>query len=90
MYLSERKGSKMMKAEKAYEIAATVVEESDDWKYLEERITWHANAGHVQMCASFDHNPQTALHMLRELGYKVTPQTIDADAKYFSFTISWF
>ena len=80
----------MMKADKAYEIATAVVESSKDWEYLEERISWHANAGHVQMDVSFNHNPQTALHMLRELGYKVSPNKIDPAECYFSFIISWF
>ena len=80
----------MMTAKEAYEMAKATTVESVTWKYLADRINWHAGQGHVQMFVSFDHNPQTALHILRELGYKVTPQTIDADAKYFSFTISWF
>ena len=80
----------MKTANKAYEIASAAVEKSATWQYLEERINWHANQGHVQMFVSFDHNPQTAMHMLRGLGYTVTPQEIDKDAKYYAFTISWF
>ena len=64
--------------------------ESKAWRYLEERIEWHTNQGHVQMSVSFDYNPQTALHMLRELGYGVAPQTIDKEAHYYSFIITWF
>lgn len=80
----------MMNAKEAYESAKAVTMESDAWKYLEERISWHAKQGHVQMTVSFDHNPQTALLMLRELGYNVVPQTIDEKACYFGFIISWF
>ena len=80
----------MKKAEKAYEIACAIVEKSDDWKYLEERINYHVNRGHVQMFVSFNHNPQTAIHMLRELGYNVAPQQIKPDICYYSFIISWF
>lgn len=80
----------MMKASKAYEMATFVVENSKDWEYLEERIEWHTNQGHVQMFVSFDHNPQTAMHMLRELGYTVAPTNVDTDASYYGFTISWF
>lgn len=80
----------MMKANKAYEVATAVVEQSNDWKYLEERIAYAANHGKVSLFVSFDHNPQTALLMLREFGYRVTPDTIDTTASYYSFTISWF
>lgn len=80
----------MMTAEKAYEAATAIVEDSKTWKYLEERISWHVSQGHVQMFVSFDYNPQTALHMLRTLGYNVAPQTIDQDANYYGFVISWF
>jgi hypothetical protein len=80
----------MMNANKAYEMATFVVENSKDWEYLEERIEWHTNHGHVQMFVSFDHNPQTAMHMLRELGYTVAPTNVDTDASYYGFTISWF
>lgn len=80
----------MRKAEKAYEIACAAVEQSADWKYLEERIEYYSNRGYVQMNVSFDHNPQTAIHMLRELGYNVAPNKIDQTANYYSFIISWF
>lgn len=80
----------MMDAKKAYEAAKNVAKESETWNYLEERIAWHVSHGHVQMFVSFDHNPQTALHMLRELGYNVSPQTTDENAHYYGFIISWF
>lgn len=80
----------MLSAYDAWRNAKDVVEKSEDWYYLEERIEWHVNQGHVQMFVSFDHNPQTALLMLRELGYTVSPQTIDADANYYDFIIAWF
>ena len=80
----------MMNAKEAYEAAKVAAMEKNDWKYLVDRIRWHVSEGHVQMFISFDHNPQTALHMLRELGYMVTPEAIDANAYYYSFTISWF
>ena len=80
----------MMNAGKAYEMATFVVENSKDWKYLEERIEWYVSKGHVQMFVSFDHNPQTAMHMLRELGYTVAPTNVDTNANYYGFTISWF
>lgn len=80
----------MMNANEAYEAAKNVAMESVTWKYLEDRINWHASQGHVQMFVSFDHNPQTALHMLRELGYNVSPQTTDEAAHYYGFIISWF
>ena len=80
----------MMTANKAYEKAIAITEESNTWKYLEERINWHTNQGHVQMFVSFDYNPQTEMHMLRGLGYNVAPQTADKNAKYYGFVISWF
>ena len=80
----------MKTANKAYETAIAVVEKSETWQYLEERIEWHVSQGHVQMFVSFDHNPQTAMLMLRDFGYTVTPQTIDRNAKYYGFVISWF
>lgn len=80
----------MMNANEAYETAKTVAMESTTWKYLVDRINYHVHEGHVQMFVSFDHNPQTALHMLRELGYTIAPQTIDKDACYYSFIIAWF
>lgn len=80
----------MMTANEAYEIAKAATMETTTWKYLVDRINWHTKEGHVQMFVSFDHNPQTALHMLRELGYNVTPQDIDKNANYYSFIISWF
>ena len=80
----------MMNANEAYEIAKAATLETATWKYLVDRINWHANAGHVQMFVSFDHNPQTALHMLREFGYNVAPQKIDEKANYYGFIISWF
>lgn len=80
----------MMNANKAYAMATSIVENSKDWEYLEERIAWHTNQGHVQMFISFDHNPQTAMHMLRGLGYTVAPTNVDANANYYGFTISWF
>lgn len=80
----------MMDAKQAYVTAKSVAAESATWKYLEDRINWHVSRGHVQMFVSFDHNPQTALHMLRELGYTVSPQTTDKDAHYYGFIISWF
>lgn len=80
----------MMNANEAYEAAKNVAMEKNDWKYLADRIRWHVSEGHVQMFVSFDHNPQTALHMLRELGYTVAPTNVDANANYYGFTISWF
>lgn len=80
----------MMNANEAYEAAKTATMESTAWKYLVDRINYHAHKGHVQMFVSFDHNPQTALHMLRELGYTIAPQTIDKEACYYSFIIAWF
>lgn len=80
----------MMNVNEAYEAAKNVVKESETWNYLEERIAWHVSQGHVQMFVSFDYNPQTALHMLRELGYTIAPQTIDENAHYYGFIISWF
>ena len=88
--IKERKEQKMMSAKQAYEASKKVAMESKAWRYLEERIEWHANQGHVQMSVSFDYNPQAALHMLRELGYNVAPQTIDKEAHYYSFIITWF
>ncbi len=79
-----------MNANEAYEIAKAATMESTTWKYLVDRINYHVHEGHVQMFVSFDHNPQTALHMLRELGYTIAPQTIDKDACYYSFIIAWF
>lgn len=80
----------MMNANEAYETAKVVTMESTTWKYIVDRLNYHVNNGDVQMFLSFDHNPQTALHMLRELGYTIAPQTIDADAKYYSYIIAWF
>ena len=80
----------MMNANEAYEAAKATTMETTTWKYLVDRINYHARAGHVQMFVSFDHNPQTALHMLRELGYTVSPQTVDKEACYYSFIIAWF
>lgn len=80
----------MMNANEAYEAAKTATMKSTTWKYLVDRINYHAHEGHVQMFVSFDHNPQTALHMLRELGYTIAPQTIDKEACYYSFIIAWF
>lgn len=89
-FCQREKGTKMLSAYDAWRNAKDVVENSKDWHYLEERIEWHVNQGHVQMFVSFDHNPQTALLMLRELGYVVVPTNVDADASYYGFTISWF
>ena len=80
----------MLNAYDAWRNAKDVVENSKDWHYLEERIEWHVSQGHVQMFVSFDHNPQTAIHMLRELGYNVAPHKIDQEANYYSFIVSWF
>lgn len=80
----------MLDARDAYRIATKVMRESEDWKYLEERIEYHANRGDVQMFVSFDHNPQSVMHMMRELGYTVAVEKVDTKARYYSFIISWF
>ena len=80
----------MLDAKDAYRLAKKVARESEDWKYLEERIEYHVNRGDVQFFVSFDHNPQTIIHMMRELNYTVTPYKIDKAASYYGFIISWF
>lgn len=80
----------MISAHEAYEAAKVMTKKSETWKYLTERINWSMSMGNVQMFVSFDHNPQTAIHMMRELGYTVTPHKIDQEAHYYSFIISWF
>lgn len=80
----------MLDAKDAYRLTKKVVQESEDWKYLEERIEYHVNKGHVQFFVSFDHNPQSCLHMLRELGYTVAVDKVSTTANYYSFIISWF
>ena len=80
----------MFEAKEAYRLAKKVVREAEDWAYLEERINYHVNRGHVQFFVSFNHNPQTAIHMLRELGYTVAVEKVDPAACYYGFIISWF
>ena len=80
----------MITAHEAYEAAKVVTKKSETWKYLTERVNWNMSMGKTQMFVSFDHNPQTAIHMMRELGYNVAPYKIDQEANYYSFIISWF
>ena len=44
----------MMTANEAYEAAKAATMESTTWKYLVDRINYHAHEGHVQMSVSFD------------------------------------
>lgn len=80
----------MITAKEAYALSKVQARQSKDWQYLEERIALWVDDGCVQTDVSFDHNPQTCMLMLQELGYVVTPKKIDKAANYYSFTISWF
>lgn len=80
----------MITAAEAYALAKVQARQSKDWQYLNERIALWVDDGEVQLDVSFDHNPQTCMLMLQELGYTVVLNKIDKTANYYSFTISWF